>query len=120
MTTLHKNTFGSEKAAIVLSEILNEVGNPRLVSKVSTYLTEHNALMKNIDSIPDAHSRLALTELVSRKIKADKFNWPEKVLTYTKNVALSRVKRQIDNDTALVRGERAAAARERSLEKNNR
>lgn len=99
---LDSNTFGSSKAAKILVNILEECGDARLVARVSTFLSEHNMLLNQIGAIPDVHSRLTLINMVGDKIKNSTQKWPERVTTFTKNVAMSKVKLYREMDETIV------------------
>lgn len=90
---LDKNTFGSSKAAIVLVDRLVESNNPKLVQKVSAYLTGHNTLVRDIMSIKDVRSRNSILALVGERVKQYNPPWPTLIVTYTKNVAMSKIKK---------------------------
>ena len=115
---LQKHTFGSSKAAEALADIVSEYGSKHLCAKVSKFLTEHNAMLHQVNNIHDVHVRLALINMIGDKIKASRMiNWPERIVTYTKNVAQAQVKRYRESDEAIVaddiaRINRARAARE--------
>jgi hypothetical protein len=115
---LQKHTFGSSKAAEALADIVSEYGSKHLCAKVSKFLSEHNAMLHQVNNIPDVHVRLVLINMIGDKIKASRMiNWPERVVTYTKNVAQAQVKRYRESDEAIVaddiaRINRARAARE--------
>lgn len=116
---LDKNTFGAEPASIVLAEILSEIGSTRLLANVSAYLTELNALLRQVQYIPDERSRLSVYELIYKSVKTRQFiNTPVRAETYTRNVALTKVKQYRDCDAAIVRQAKSADARERALLKN--
>lgn len=115
---LQKHTFGSSKAAEALADIVSEYGSNILCGKVSKFLTEHNAMLHQVNNIPDVHVRLALINMIGDKIMDSRMdNWPLRVATYTKNVAMAKVKRCRESDEAIVaddiaRINRARAARE--------
>lgn len=116
---LDKNTFGSEKAAIVLAEILSEIGSTKLLSNTSAYLSELNATLRQVQYIPDAGARLTVYNLIYDSVKNRRYNnTPPRAETYTRNVALTKVKQYRDIDVAIIRQEKSADARERSLLRN--
>lgn len=115
---LQKHTFGSSKAAEALADIVSEYGSKRLSARVSKFLTEHNAMLRQVYNIPDVHVRLALINMIGDKIKTSRMiNWPERVVTYTKNVAQAQVKRYRESDEAIVADNIARINRARSARK---
>lgn len=113
---LQKHTFGSSKAAEALADIVSEYGSKHLCAKVSKFLTEHNAMLHQVNNIPDVHVRLALINMIGDKIKASHMkNWPERVVTYTKNVAQAQVKRYRESDEAIVADDIARINRARAI-----
>ncbi len=117
---LDKNTFGSESAAVILAELLSKEANTKWLAKVSSYLTQLNFLLRQIQDIQDTSSRLSVYNLVYEANRKHKFatNIPERIQTFTRNVALTQIKQYRDIDEAIVRQEMAADARERNLLKN--
>lgn len=112
---LQKHTFGSSKAAEALADIVSEYGSKHLCAKVSKFLTENNAMLHQVNNIPDVHVRLALINMIGDKIKASRMiNWPERIVTYTKNVAQAQVKRYRESDEAIVADDIARINRARS------
>ncbi len=113
---LDKNTFGSEPAAIILAEILSEHANTKLLANVSSYLSSLNATLRQVQYIPDARARLTVYNLMYNAAK-ERFNndIPLRVDSYTRNVALTKIKQYRDIDAAIVRQEKSADARERAL-----
>ena len=113
---LQKHTFGSSKAAEALADIVSEYGSKHLCAKVSKFLTENNAMLHQVNNIPDVHVRLALINMIGDKIKASRMiNWPERVVTYTKNVAQAQVKRYRESDEAIVADDIARINRARAI-----
>ena len=113
---LDKNTFGSEPAAIILAEILSEHANTKLLANVSSYLSSLNATLRQVQYIPDARARLTVYNLMYNAAK-ERFNndIPLRVDSYTRNVALTKIKQYREIDAAIVRQEKSADARERAL-----
>lgn len=99
---LDKNTFGSTKAAETLADILSKLDNPRVLARVTTFLSEHNQLLNEVSAIRDVHARLTIINMIGDKIKTTKLNWPEKVVSYAKNVAQSKVKMYRELDECIV------------------
>lgn len=95
---LQLTTFGSGKAALRLAEILNEYDNPMFNRRVTNFLVRSNKLVKAIESVNGRAERLVLASMLTRQInewKPQNDTIPEKVITFTKNVALSAIKSRI-------------------------
>lgn len=113
---IHKHTFGSSKAAETLADILTEHSNARLNAKVSAFLTAHNTMLNQLSNVTDVSVRLAFINMVGDRIKhAYLKNWPERVITYTKNVAQANVKRFREMDETIIRNDIADLARRRDI-----
>ncbi len=112
---LDDHTFGSTPAAISLARILSELKNPYLTAKVSAYLTEHNKTVHHINTITDIKIRSSLLNIMGERVKQiHRPLWPEKVRTYTQNVAQSVVKFYKEADHDLLMGIRRQRDRRRS------
>lgn len=113
---LDKYTFGSEPAAIILAEILSEHASTKMLANTSSYLSSLNATLRQVQYIPDARARLTVYNLMYNAAK-ERFNndIPLRVDSYTRNVALTKIKQYRDIDAAIVRQEKSADARERAL-----
>lgn len=112
---LDDNTFGSTPAAVSLARILSELKNPYLTSKVSAYLSEHNKTIHHINTITDVNIRGSLLNMMGDRVKQlHRPLWPEKVRTYTQNVAQSVVKFYKEADHEMLLGIRRQRDRRRS------
>lgn len=112
---LDDNTFGATPAAISLARILSELKNPYLSAKVSAYLTEHNKTIHHINTITDVKIRGSLLNMMGERVKKlHRPMWPEKVRTYTQNVAQSVVKFYKEADHDMLMGIRRQRDRRRS------
>lgn len=120
MKPLDKNVFGATKAAEKLATILTEIGSVRLCNNVSRFLCHSNKLVKDVGDIADLSSRLAVYNLIHGKIKNHEFGeeYPLRVVTYTKNVALSVVKRATGEVTLIQAILQSEKSREQSRLKN--
>lgn len=119
MNKLDKNVFGGTKAAETLADILNDMGNERVCENISRFLSHSNKLVKDVGDIKDTRSRLSMYNLLHDRIKRHVFGaeYPERVITYTKNVALSPIKRERERLEAAHAAEQSKISRERHYAK---
>jgi len=87
-------TFGKDKAAIVLANILTELKNSRLSQKVSSRLKNYQTRLKQLSFIPDKEFQ---QEIVSRYrkheiAKISKMNAPDYVKSHLTNVMTTNAK----------------------------
>lgn len=122
MKPLDKNVFGATKAAERLATILSEIGNVRLCNNVSRFLCHSNKLVKDAGDIKDLSSRISVYNLIHDRIKKHEFGeeYPLQVITYTKNVALSVVKREKSEAELIQAILQAEKSREQSRLKNRK
>ncbi len=122
MKPLDKHEFGSTKAAVTLAAILSEHGNPSMRANVSRYLAHTNKLIKDVADIADVRSRFAVYNLIHDRIKFSNFGhqYPSSVGTYTRNVAMSAIKRAKEKVVTENAVTRSNQDRERSLSKNKK
>lgn len=85
-------TFGNSKAAVIIVEILNEINNEKITHKVSSFLTRYNTLIRHTQDIKDETSRRIIGYMLIEKINKSILEVPDRVMSYMKNVAISRVK----------------------------
>lgn len=108
-TKLDINTFGNSKAAETLVDILNSYDNPHYLRKVSSFLSEHNKMLNQIRLMNDPHIRLSFINMVGDKIRQSTIdNVPERIVTFTKNVAQRNVKRAREANEFVVMADRKA------------
>ena len=89
--SLDPNTFGSSDAATILAEKLVRIDDPKLVKKVSAFLTYTNTGLSRLSGIADDvwFERMVL---VFRKAQLSRVDFHPDIDTYIKNLVLAAAK----------------------------
>ena len=87
---IDKNTFGGSRAAVVLADMLNDIGNTKLSRKVCSLFSQYSQGMRAInDEVRDPHFKSSLLEVWYNSKGKDRANntpMPDKIRSYLINI----------------------------------
>ena len=93
---LDRNTYGAEPCAVYLAIRLNELGDQKLIRKVSRFLSSNNITIRAIADIEHTQSRNKLGWLFKNYIQqATKEIFPDHIASVVANVAVTKLKIEV-------------------------
>lgn len=97
LSKLDPNTWGDSPSAIILTEILNRLGDRKLVYEVGKICHQTNVLFKDVLYCEFKAKLLVLIREEAKRKVASK-DWPNKVKTYTLNYIATRHKQYLNDE----------------------
>ena len=106
MKVVDKNTFGSEKASVILAEILNTEkfpdGNKRMKRKVGSFLSVYNNTLNTLNDIQDTKIQESMKQIwYEHNINKIDKHFHEKVNSFLKNIIQTRYNNSINNTVSI-------------------
>lgn len=93
--SLDKHTFGKNKTAIILTEILNEYNSEKYNEKVSRFVARNYILINNIQDIKDEKSKLIVGQLLIDSVNNCNVMLPDKIKSFMKNLIIGNIKSKL-------------------------
>lgn len=93
--SLDKHTFGKNKTAIILAEILNEYNSEKYNEKVSRFVARNYILINNIQDIKDLKTRSIVANLLIREVNNTNMIVPDKIKSFMKNLIIGNIKSKL-------------------------
>jgi len=90
---LDPGTYGDSKAAVVLTKILNEIGDHKLARKVGNYFCYYCRGVMQIATLTDEEIRTEFFHMWKERFKLliEEAKMPEKVASYLRNIMKAKM-----------------------------